>query len=332
MLGVSRTVRDGKTVAYEFLMIRPLEEGRLGYVSKPSGQPENSFPLLRMADGEVVFEDLEHDFPQRIIYRRGEGGGLPARMTPASKACAAAPYKGSTSRSAASTATVGRTIGRTTGRRRRRPTDLVVRFRGLPRRYVAAKSRGDPCVPAVLPRRRVPLSPPGAALHPDRRRRRKLRQDDRASGHHRRRRRSAAPADVDRREPRSDDPLAAATGQAVRRGGRDLAARPDAAGRPSSSAPASSCSPRSAASTIARSAIWPRRSARRERWWRRSTPGGLLVANGDDPIVGRDDQAAAAGDSLRALWLRAGKRRAGRRAGAGLAARLDLDGDRSRVR
>jgi hypothetical protein len=80
MLGVSRTVRDGKTVAWEFLQIRTLDSGVLGYVSKPSGQPENAFPLLKLGDREVVFEDLEHDFPHRIIYRLGEGGALAARI------------------------------------------------------------------------------------------------------------------------------------------------------------------------------------------------------------------------------------------------------------
>jgi hypothetical protein len=69
MLGVSRTVRQGKTVEYEFVVIRALDDGRLAYIAHPSGQPAAAFPLQRMAGREVVFENLEHDFPQRVAYR-----------------------------------------------------------------------------------------------------------------------------------------------------------------------------------------------------------------------------------------------------------------------
>ena len=70
MLGMSRTVRGGKSVEHEFLEIREVEPGALGYVAHPSGQAGATFKLLRVGDREVVFENLAHDFPQRIVYRR----------------------------------------------------------------------------------------------------------------------------------------------------------------------------------------------------------------------------------------------------------------------
>lgn len=53
------------------------EHIRLSYkndslVYKPTvaGQDEVPFPEKAMADDEVIFENLRHDFPQRIIYKR----------------------------------------------------------------------------------------------------------------------------------------------------------------------------------------------------------------------------------------------------------------------
>jgi len=75
MIGVSRTVSGGKTVEYEFLLIRQ-GPGGLEYVAKPSRQPEAVFTSTRVKPGELVFENPEHDFPTRITYRRQEGGLL----------------------------------------------------------------------------------------------------------------------------------------------------------------------------------------------------------------------------------------------------------------
>lgn len=80
LLGMSRTIRDGKTVAYEFLQIRETEPGKLAYLAKPSGQPGAAFTLVRHAQNEAVFENLEHDFPQRVIYRLDGEGVLRARI------------------------------------------------------------------------------------------------------------------------------------------------------------------------------------------------------------------------------------------------------------
>jgi hypothetical protein len=80
MLGIGRTVKQGKMLTYEFLQIRTLENGVLAYVAQPSGQNTAAFPVLQLTDSEVVFQNLEHDFPQRIIYRLEGATKLAARI------------------------------------------------------------------------------------------------------------------------------------------------------------------------------------------------------------------------------------------------------------
>ncbi len=69
MLGVSRTVRDSKTVAFEFIRIVEQDDGGLVFIASPSGQSTTSFSMASLDDREVIFENPDHDFPQRIIYR-----------------------------------------------------------------------------------------------------------------------------------------------------------------------------------------------------------------------------------------------------------------------
>ena len=80
MLGVSRTVKQGKTVAHEFMQIRAQADGTLVFHAQPSGQPAATFVMLRVSDTEVVFENLQHDFPQRIVYAIEGGDKLRARI------------------------------------------------------------------------------------------------------------------------------------------------------------------------------------------------------------------------------------------------------------
>jgi hypothetical protein len=79
MLGMSRTVVGGKTTEFEFLRIAVVD-GALAYVARPSGQAEAAFPVKSIEDGVVVFENLSHDFPQRIIYRRNADATVTARI------------------------------------------------------------------------------------------------------------------------------------------------------------------------------------------------------------------------------------------------------------
>jgi hypothetical protein len=80
MMGMGRTVKQGKAVSHEFMQIRAGEGGALAFVAHPSGQKSAAFPLLRMSADEVVFENAQHDFPQRVAYRREGDSKLAARI------------------------------------------------------------------------------------------------------------------------------------------------------------------------------------------------------------------------------------------------------------
>ena len=80
LIGVSRTVKNGKTVAHEFMQIREHTDGRLAFLAQPSGQQFAAFPVLRISETEVVFENLQHDFPQRIVYAVEGSTKLNARI------------------------------------------------------------------------------------------------------------------------------------------------------------------------------------------------------------------------------------------------------------
>ena len=75
MLGMGRTVRGGKTVEYELVLINE-RDGRLAYEAHPSGQPSATFLSTTVSETSVVFENPEHDFPQRVGYRREGADGL----------------------------------------------------------------------------------------------------------------------------------------------------------------------------------------------------------------------------------------------------------------
>jgi uncharacterized protein DUF6265 len=77
MVGMGRTVRGNRTTEYELVVIRE-QDGRLAYEAHPSGQPSAVFLSREITDQSVVFENPEHDFPQRVGYRRADGGGLAA--------------------------------------------------------------------------------------------------------------------------------------------------------------------------------------------------------------------------------------------------------------
>ena len=69
ILGIGRTVKDGKTTGWEYMRIEKRDDG-LYFVSRPKENAEDtSFKLIRSTASEFVFENTEHDFPQRVIYK-----------------------------------------------------------------------------------------------------------------------------------------------------------------------------------------------------------------------------------------------------------------------
>lgn len=80
MLGVSRTVLRGKAIEHEFLQIREGPGGALYYIALPSGQKEAAFQIKSLSATEAVFENLQHDFPQRVSYALQPDGSLLAAI------------------------------------------------------------------------------------------------------------------------------------------------------------------------------------------------------------------------------------------------------------
>lgn len=80
MLGTTRYIRDGRTIQFEFIIIRG-DSGGVRLTPYPNGQPsEHDFLLTRWTLDQAVFEAPEHDFPKRIIYRQDADAGLRARI------------------------------------------------------------------------------------------------------------------------------------------------------------------------------------------------------------------------------------------------------------
>jgi len=70
MMGMSRTIVGEKTAEFEYLRIEQRTDG-VYYVAHPKAQcPGTDFRLTRSSASEAVFENPQHDFPKRIIYRR----------------------------------------------------------------------------------------------------------------------------------------------------------------------------------------------------------------------------------------------------------------------
>jgi hypothetical protein len=80
MLGMGRTVSRGKVTEYEFLQVREGPGGALYYIAQPSGQKEAAFQVVSLDAAGVIFENPQHDFPQRITYSLQPDGSLLAAI------------------------------------------------------------------------------------------------------------------------------------------------------------------------------------------------------------------------------------------------------------
>lgn len=69
MLGINRTLEGDRTRAFEYLRIEITPDGAR-YLASPGGRPATAFALIESGPRHAVFENPDHDFPQRIRYRR----------------------------------------------------------------------------------------------------------------------------------------------------------------------------------------------------------------------------------------------------------------------
>ena len=79
MLGVSRTVKGDKMVAFEYLRIVE-RDGGLVYVAQPGGKSPTEFVLTELDKKRAVFVNPRHDYPQRIVYELSKEGALTASI------------------------------------------------------------------------------------------------------------------------------------------------------------------------------------------------------------------------------------------------------------
>lgn len=80
MFGLGRTLRQGKIIAHEFMHISSDSSGKLLFTAHPSGKKSVTFSQIVARENEVIFENLQHDFPQRVIYRLSSEKKLTARI------------------------------------------------------------------------------------------------------------------------------------------------------------------------------------------------------------------------------------------------------------
>lgn len=80
MLGMSRTVKQGRTVEFEFMQLRRLPEGEIAFIPQPAGRPPTTFRLTQFGAMDAVFENPAHDFPQKIRYTRPDPSRLVASI------------------------------------------------------------------------------------------------------------------------------------------------------------------------------------------------------------------------------------------------------------
>ena len=80
MMGMSRTVAGDKTVEFEYLRIEQRADG-VYYVAHPKARcPGADFKLTKASATEAVFENPQHDFPKRIVYRKSGDDSLTASI------------------------------------------------------------------------------------------------------------------------------------------------------------------------------------------------------------------------------------------------------------
>lgn len=79
MTAVNLTTSTKRGATFEFLRIVEGAAG-LSYLASPGGKSPVEFKLKTIGEKRVVFENLAHDFPQRVIYWMDADGAMKARI------------------------------------------------------------------------------------------------------------------------------------------------------------------------------------------------------------------------------------------------------------
>jgi hypothetical protein len=68
MMGSGRAWKGEAIDNWEWMRIERGADGTLSFFASPKGAPQTGFKAAKVSDGEVVFENAGHDFPQRVRY------------------------------------------------------------------------------------------------------------------------------------------------------------------------------------------------------------------------------------------------------------------------
>ncbi|MEM7048320.1 MAG: DUF6265 family protein [Acidobacteriota bacterium] len=79
MFGNSQVVAGGATQFFEFIRVEQTADG-IAYRPYPASKETVAFPLARSSATEAVFENPEHDYPQRVSYRLIDDDQLVAQI------------------------------------------------------------------------------------------------------------------------------------------------------------------------------------------------------------------------------------------------------------
>lgn len=71
MVGMGRTIAGDRTVEFEYLRLEQRGDA-IYYVAARC--PSTHFKLTSLTAQEAVFENPQHDFPKRVIYRKTADG------------------------------------------------------------------------------------------------------------------------------------------------------------------------------------------------------------------------------------------------------------------
>lgn len=83
LTGSMYKIKDGQKIVTETLRIKTVD-GKVRYLAALPDQNEGrpvSFTLTGSADGEYTFENPEHDFPKKIVYKRLSANELFVRVS-----------------------------------------------------------------------------------------------------------------------------------------------------------------------------------------------------------------------------------------------------------
>ena len=79
MLGMSRTARNDSIIEFEQVRMES-RPGGVYYVASPSRQATAEFKATAITDSGITFENPDHDFPKKIMYRRHAADSMVASI------------------------------------------------------------------------------------------------------------------------------------------------------------------------------------------------------------------------------------------------------------